>query len=115
MRAPDSDPADTHPSPSGDYLLTTAATETRMSHWVYAPAITETRTGATLMRLGGSAWSASEIAWRGDDVVTMALRRYPDGGTVYRLAVDCRQRSFMLGREAGPLTRLDTALERAAR
>ncbi|KZZ47513.1 hypothetical protein A3759_18300 [Thalassolituus sp. HI0120] len=62
---------------NGKYKPVTIPHGMRMSHWVYAPVVTEVSTNENLLNLEGNIWAlvkSQEI----ENVISLTLSRYPD-------------------------------------
>lgn len=58
-----------------------------MSHWVYAPVITDTQTHIKLLDLSNGLWdlrSAGEL----NHIIVLNLARYPNADTEYEVCLD---------------------------
>jgi hypothetical protein len=64
-------------SPSGRWHIEVNAWEARNSLWVESPLIRDSQTGAVVLRFADANWSLDASAWLSDDVVRLALRKYP--------------------------------------
>lgn len=69
------DPRD-HTSPDGTLRVEFDRFEPKMSHWVYRPRITDTRTGRVLVDLWGTPWDGG-VEFEQEGHVLLRLWRYP--------------------------------------
>jgi hypothetical protein len=93
-----------HASPSGAYVVLTAANEVRMSHWIVS-AILVDASKADIFDFGDM-WSADSIRWLDDRRVMLQLRHYP-GDRSAEVTVDAEQRTATLN--GAPLTLAELA------
>ena len=69
---------DRFPSPDGRFHVLRGVHEVKMSHWILAAGLWETRGNRLLTSLGTSEWSTDDVVWAPDSsFVTVTLRRYP--------------------------------------
>lgn len=104
-------------SPDGAIEVGFGAIELRMSLWVHEPRVVRTRDGQVVLDLDGTLWDAMCAAeFPAPGRVALALRHYPDGGTVVPVVVDVERETFgIAGADPDrPLTGLADGL-RAAR
>jgi hypothetical protein len=63
-------------SPDGQYKISFASNEIRMSHWIDQPFLIRVSDGACLLKFH-SLWSAMDVSWRSNSVVDLSIRLYP--------------------------------------
>jgi hypothetical protein len=104
-------------SPTGRYIINIYPVEMRMSLWVEQPELLDTATGQRLFLPKDSNWSFQSAAWKSDTVVTIQLRKYPDGLVSIEATLDCAGFTAAIGgievedfREA---TKVEQALKQA--
>jgi len=69
----------------GRLKLETIPHEMRMSHWVYAPRLTDTQSGQVQLNLVGQCWDC-QFAIERDDTFCLTLDGYPDRANWFELA-----------------------------
>ncbi|MFB2652990.1 hypothetical protein [Shewanella seohaensis] len=69
----------------GRFKLETIPHEIRMSHWVYAPRLTDTQSGQVLLDLVGQCWDCQSAIER-DNTLCLTLDGYPDRANWLELA-----------------------------
>lgn len=67
---------------NGKYKLATIAHEMRMSHWLYAPVLTNLETQEVLLDLQDSIWDLRS-AKESEDSILLTLARYHEGNSEY--------------------------------
>lgn len=70
----------------GAYRLETFPSEMRMSHWVYAPLLTETETGTAVLDLKDGLWDLRSAEESGA-AIRLKMAYYPVGGTEYQIEI----------------------------
>jgi hypothetical protein len=102
-------------SPDGRFAIYVDLWETFNSHWVESPELTDTRSGATLLKFKNDNWSLNSAQWQSDAVVSLSLRKYPGDHTpsAFEVVVDCEQgTASVAGMAPLPLVEVEAALER---
>ncbi|HEX4329091.1 MAG TPA: hypothetical protein VH105_20035 [Burkholderiales bacterium] len=102
-------------SPDGRFAIYVDMWEAFNSHWVESPELTDTRSGATLLKFNNDNWSLDAAQWQSDTVVSLSLRKYPGDHTpsAFEVVVDCEQGNASVADMAPlPLAEVEEALER---
>ncbi|MGE7955074.1 hypothetical protein ACQKQA_00495 [Pseudomonas sp. NPDC089530] len=86
--------------------------ERRMSHWVYAPKVVDTRDGRVLLDLGGGPWDLVSMA-QSTVAVELLLRQYPGDREAVHLSIRLADNSLWLGDRPVATGDIPGALERA--
>jgi len=101
-------------SSDGRFAIYVDMWEAFNSHWVESPALTDTRSGATLLKFRDDNWSLDSAQWQSDAVVSLSLRKYPGDHTpgAFEVVVDCDQGTAnVAGMGPMPLAEVEAALE----
>jgi len=86
-------------SPNNQYKVSISSNEIRMSHWIDQPYLIRVGDNETLFKLD-YLWSASNVNWSGDSIVTMYLRQYP-GLLSFDLTLDVASNQGQVKGESG--------------
>ena len=98
---------------NGKYKLETVSHEMRMSHWVFAPVLTDTQSGEILLDLSGGLWELRSAQESGASI-TLSLARYPDGIKEYAVELLPQEKRALVLGVSYPLAELKAALEALA-
>lgn len=93
-------------------LLSVEPHERRMSHWVYAPKVVDTRDGRVLLDLTGTPWdlvSARQLP----GTLELQLRQYPGDRPAISLGIGFADGQLRLGDQPVTVQTLEQALELA--
>ncbi|AKA24893.1 hypothetical protein [Pseudomonas chlororaphis] len=93
-------------------LISVEPHERRMSHWVYAPRVVDTRDGRVLLDLGGGPWDLVSTA-QSATAVELLLRQYPGDREAVCLSICLADNSLWLGNCRVAAGDIPGALERA--
>ena len=88
---------------SGRYRLRTVPHEMKMSHWVYAPVLSDEREGHNILDLSNGAWDLIE-ATEDENKIILSMARYPDSNDKHQITLLLTESLVMVSGKAYPIS-----------
>jgi hypothetical protein len=95
---------------NGRFKLATNPHEMRMSHWVYAPVLTDTITEEVLFDLSGNIWDLQSASESSKEVI-LKLARYPDINKEFEIVLKLNKGQAKINGNIFPINNLSKVLD----